>query len=463
MKALGCTPSLPGRLLILSILVYGFMGTVTPTLAEQAPSGTLTLTEAIATALIHNPQVQAARFQLEANVSQVTRARSGLLPQLDVSETFNHTNSPLGAFGIKLNQGVVQASDFIPERLNNPDAANNWQTDVTLSWNLFDGGQTWIGWRQAQDNQSVGELGLKRSEQQVIAQAAAAYVGCLLAAENRTVVKGALETARAHLKVVEDRHRSGLAVKSDVLRAQVRIADLEQQRLQADSQEQVARAMLGAVMGQPDQDTSALNLITSFERCIPTEGDLDQWISKALANRPDIQQARIQKQISNKQIDRTKRGHWPTLAVLGNYQINTEDFSDAADNYTVGAVLKLNLYGGQRTSSQTAEARSALSRIQTFQRGLELQVRVDTQKAFYQARSTWQSIAVAQSAVNQAKEGQRIVANRYESGLLTLVSLLDAQVALQQAQTQHFKAMHDYKVARISLALASGTIDKEFQ
>jgi outer membrane protein len=70
---------------------------------------------------------------------------------------------------------------------------------------------------------------------------------------------------------------------------------------------------------------------------------------------------------------------------------------------------------------------------------------------------------VAQIAMQQADEGLRIVANRYQNGLLTLVSLLDAQVALQQARTQHFKALHDYKVARIDLALATGAIDKNFQ
>ena len=90
-------------------------------------------------------------------------------------------------------------------------------------------------------------------------------------------------------------------------------------------------------------------------------------------------------------------------------------------------------------------------------------MRVETQRAFYQAHSAWQSIAVARAAVDQAGEGLRIVANRYRNGLLTIVDLLDAQVALQQARTQVFRALHDYKVARIELALASGTIGEEYR
>ena len=94
---------------------------------------------------------------------------------------------------------------------------------------------------------------------------------------------------------------------------------------------------------------------------------------------------------------------------------------------------------------------------------LDLGIRLETRRAFYLAQSTWESIKVARGAVDQAEEGLRIVGNRYGSGLLTIVDLLDAQVSLQQAHTRHFKALHDYKVARIELALAAGTIDKNFK
>ena len=432
-----------------------------PANAAERTTPRLTLSQAIAAALKTNPEMQAVRYQMQAVASQVTQARSGLLPQLDVAETFNRTNSPLWAFGTKLNQGNIQSSDFAPDQLNDPEAINNFNTALTLSWNLFDGGRTWIGWRQAQKNKEATALGLQQSEHQVIAQAAKAYAGCLLAAKNLDVVVQAQETARAHLKVVRDRFGSGLVVKSDLLRAQVRIADLEQQRLMAESQLHVALAMLKAVMGQPEVDDPALT--TALEAGTATPGELAHWVDQALDRRPDLKQLQIQEEIARQAVARARAEHWPALALQGNYEINSEDFNDSKDSYTVGAVLKLNLYSGQRISAQTAAAKAMLSRIQALRKGLALNVRVQTQKAFFQAQSAWQSIQVAQIAVEQADEGLRIVANRYQSGLLTLVSLLDAQVALQRARTQHFKALHDYQVARIDLALATGVIDKDFK
>ncbi len=63
-------------------------------------------------------------------------------------------------------------------------------------------------------------------------------------------------------------------------------------------------------------------------------------------------------------------------------------------------------------------------------------------------------------AISQAEETLRIISNRYKNGLVTIVSLLDAEVALQQARTNHFNRLHDYKVAMIRLLLSAGTIDQ---
>ncbi len=429
---------------------------------QGAPVEPLTLSDAINEALANNPEITAARHQLRAADSQVIQARSGLLPQVNVSENYSRTTSPLWVFGNKLNQERIQVEDFDPRRLNDPDALDNFNTALSLSWSLFDGGRTWIGWQQAQQGKEVAALALRRLEKQVIGRTATAYAGVLLAHENRQVVVQSLETARAHLKVVQDRFRNGLAVKSDVLRAQVRIADLEQQLLQADSRVQVAAAMLKAIMGR--EDGADLLLVTSWQEMEPTAEELERWIAQALENRLDLKQLQVQEQIARKGVDRARAGHWPSLALQGSYNLNSEDaFGDSGESYTVGAVLQVNLYSGQRISAQAAEAKALLAKTQAMQKALALGVRVETQRSYFQAQSAWQSIQVARTAVEQAREGLRIVTNRYENGLLTIVDLLDAQVALQQAQTQHFKALYDYQVARAELALAVGTIDESFR
>lgn len=431
-------------------------------IAQAPPKGpSLTLSDAVQLAITQNPEIRSARLQVESSDHLVTAARSGLWPQINITEKFQNTNNPMWAFGTKLNQSNITSMDFDPDRLNSPDAINNFNTSLSLNWSLYDGGRTFAGLSQANLNREYTRLGLKKTEQKIISKTAQAYVGLLLAQENQKVVAQALETAKAHQAMIKNRFKGGFVVKSDLLRAQVRISELTQEQLQAKSQVEIAKAILNAAMGNA-MDTP-LVLATPFKICIETKESQTIWIEKALANRPDLKQLKLQKKMASKQIQINRSDHLPQVMLNSAYEIDTEDFSDTADSYTVGAMVRLNLFSGNGISAKTKAAKSDLKKVNTMYTVLTQGVEVQTREAYLSAQSAWQRISVAEHAVTQSEEGLRIVMNRYQSGLLTIVDLLDAQVADQQARTLHFKALHDYKVARIKLAAAAGIIDPNFQ
>ncbi|MEJ2640958.1 MAG: TolC family protein [Desulfosarcinaceae bacterium] len=442
-----------------AMLILSFPGRL---LAQETQTvQQLTLPAAINNALTHNPQVTAVREGLAAAEAQVTTARAGLFPRLDLSESARRTTNPMWAFGTKLNQGEIAQSDFAPDKLNDPDPINNFATALNASWQVFDGGNAWHGWQAARSQAAAVAEGVTRTEQQVAARAAQAYVGMLLAEENLRVIEQSLETARAHSKLVASRFEGGFVVKSDLLRAQVRIAELDQARLRAANDVDVAAAHLNAAMGLPLDST--FSLATPFSRCRPLLKGFEAWRREALEKRPDMVAMDLRQVAAEKQIKQALSGHLPHLQVHSAYEINSEDFSDSHDNWTVGAAVSLNLFAGKQISSRVTAAKAARRQLAAQREALAQQIQVETRAAFLHAQSAWQQIQVASSALAAAGEGLRIVGNRYKSGLLTIVSLLDAEVADQEARMRHFKAMHDYKVARIQLALAAGVIDAEFQ
>lgn len=453
--------SLTKRYFVLLLLGIGLLLSGTG-IAQTPPKGSsLTLSGAIQLAMTQNPVIHSARLNVESSDYQVTAARSGLLPQLNIAEKFQNTDNPMWAFGTKLNQSNITAMDFDPDRLNNPDAVNNYNTSLSLNWSLYDGGRTFAGLAQSKLNTKYTRMGLKKTEQDVISKTARAYVGLLLAQENQKVVTQALETAKAHQVMINNRFKGGFVVKSDLLRARVRISELTQEQLQAESRVEIAKAMLNTAMGNP-MDTPLVP-VTPFKICTATKEKQTIWIQKALANRPDLKQLKLQKEMASKQIEINRSGHLPQVMLNGAYEIDTEDFSDSAESYTVGAMVQLNLFSGNGISARTKAAKSDLKKVNAMYTALTQGVEVQVREAYLTAQSAWQRISVAEQAVTQSEEGLRIVMNRYKSGLLTIVDLLDAQVADQQARTLHFKALHDYKVARIKLAAAAGIIDPNFQ
>jgi outer membrane protein len=439
------------------LILFGTAGA----LPKAPSSGFLSLSEAIQIAITRNPSINEVQAQVDISTERIVQAKSGFMPQIDASGVYDRTTNPAGVFATKLNQGMITQNDFNVNRLNDPDPIDNYAGRLSAIWPLYDSGQTWHGVRQAELGQKKTNLEMTRRRQQVIAQTVFTYVDLLMAEENLAIVEQTLTTARANLKLVKSRYENGFVVKSDLLRSQVHIANLEQQQLQAASQVEIARAELNAAMGVAID--SEFELISRLDSGEEITKPLERWIDIALDQRADLKQIDFQQSVAEEEIKKSHAAYLPSLNLAGNYEVNTEDFNGSADNYSVGAVLKFNIFSGNRTSATVREAKAALRQIQAVRRKLEQRVLVETRRAYLHAESAWRRILVARAAVAQAEEALRIVRNRYKNGLFTIVDLLNSELALQQAHTNHLRAIHDYKISTANLRLAVGTLDEKFQ
>ncbi len=228
-----------------------------------AGAAELTLEEAVATAISNNPGLQAAEFQSRAAEEKILQARSGYMPQVQLGAGYDRTTNPMWAFGTKLNQEAITAQDFDPDRLNDPDAIGNYSSSLSVVWPLYDSGQTWYGLKQARLGKDAAVLYEARARQETITETVVAYLGALLARERQVVLSQTLETSRSHMKLVQSRYDGGFVAKSDLLRAKVRIADIEQQLSDARSRNDIAMCRLNVAMGLGD--APAHNLTTPLE------------------------------------------------------------------------------------------------------------------------------------------------------------------------------------------------------
>ena len=128
----------------------------------------LTLGKAIKIGLANNPSIAAVQSQVDASQARVSQTRSGFFPRVDISQSFNRTTNPMWAFGTKLNQEVITSENFDPERLNDPDAIDNFAATVSVSMPLYDRGKNWIGLNQAKLDHDAFSLSADRIRQQVI-------------------------------------------------------------------------------------------------------------------------------------------------------------------------------------------------------------------------------------------------------------------------------------------------------
>jgi len=428
---------------------------------EAQTQQALSLQEAIARALRHNPRLAAAQARVEAGAERVNQARAGFLPRIDFEEGFSRTTNPMMAFGTKLNQESITPNDFDPDVLNDPDPINNFRSRVAARWTLYDRGQTWSGYQQADLDRLSLESRLARTRQEVIHQTVEAYHRLLLVQARRRLIADSLEAAAANLQLASSRFRSGMAVKSDVLLAEVRIADLRQTAIEADGRIAVARAGLNAVLGEAlDPDTTLSDRLEMPQMRI--QGAVAHWEQTALKERPAFRQLDLARQAAQEEIRKSQRAHLPSFGLTGDYEVNSESFDETANNYSMGAYMSFNLFSGGAVSARTREAMAALSELEALRQSLEDGVRVETCDAFYRVASAEQRIEAAAVAVDQAGEALAIVSGRYRSGLVPIASLLDAEETRHRSRFQLLEATFDYRTAAAGLLLAAGTLDQTF-
>ncbi|MBI4735109.1 MAG: TolC family protein [candidate division NC10 bacterium] len=444
--------------LILIVVLVGASETSASAQGEPGSPTDLALAAAVKLALERHPALRAAGYQAAAAAAGVDQARASFLPRVDFSEGITRSDNPVYAFGALLNQGRFTQADFAVERLNHPDPLTNWRTNIAGSLPLFVGGRTVLGYQQAEIGREVAERGRARVEHEVIFGVTRAYYGVLLAQEAKATVDAAVRTAEANLASAESRYEAGMVVASDALAARVRLARLKEEAIAAANQLRLAHAGLNDAMGvaldQPYRIAGRLDLPPlRHER-------LEGLEALAHEKRPEYRQAALEEQRLEKEVLRAKGAFLPTMHLMGNYEINNHRISaDGQDSWSVGVVLNWNLFSGGADRARIVEAQASQRRASALRERLASAIALEVRDAFLALQTARERVTVAKDAVAHAEESLRIVQDRYDAGLTTIVELLDTETALTAARTNLTRTLYEATVGQARLELSLGTLD----
>jgi outer membrane protein TolC len=427
--------------------------------AGEPLAAELRLSEAVKTALEKHPALRVAGYQAEAAASGVEQARAGFFPRVDLSEGFSRSDNPVNVFGSLLNQGRFTSADFAVDKLNHPDPITNWRTNLSGSVPLFLGGRTILGYQQAQLGRIAAEQGRLRAEHEVIFGVIRAYSAVLLSREAMATVQAAVRTAEANLAAAESRYEAGLVVASDALAARVRLGRLREEAIAAENQVRLSQAALNEAMGLPlDQ---AHRLTGQLDLPPALSEQLDALEASARTQRPDYRQVDLEVQRLEKDVLRAKGALLPTMHLMGNYEINNYRFaSDGQDSWSVGVVLNLNLFNGGGDRARIVEAQAIHQRAVAQRERVANAIGLEVHDAFLAYQTARERVAVAREAVAQAEESLRIVQDRYDAGLTTIVELLDSETAVTAARTNLIRTLYDTTVSQARLDLSLGRLDR---
>ncbi len=390
-----------------------------------------------------NPQLAAARANLEAVREQRPQARAGLLPVVDAS-------------------GAVTRRRF---KNLDPSEQARYSTDKTASLNLTQplfNYDRWVALKQADSQIAAAEANYLAANQDLMVQVADRYFKVLEAQDNVQFAQAEKNAIGRQLDQAQQRFDVGLIAITDVKAAQARYDIAVSQEIQAVSDLAASKDTLHETVG------SHYDSVNELQPDLPLSGpqpdEAKAWIERATQHNLTILAAQANAEAAQQEIKRQRSGHLPTLDLNASTSYSDVNFGGVfpitRHDAQVGVQLNVPLYSGGLVNSRTRQARS---RFQESTEQLSQAIRaaeLDTRNAFRGVKTDIAQVKALSRSLESTDVAVEAEQAGFEVGTRTIVDLLNSQRESYLARLNYARARYLYVVDQLRLKRAAGILNE---
>jgi len=302
---------------------------------------------------------------------------------------------------------------------------------------------------------------LNVTKDQVSEQVARAYLASLREDAAYEAARANVDLSEALQRLAQSQKDAGTGTGIEVTRAQVQLANDNQQLTVAENNRRRAILQLLRAMGLTLTTDVQLTDKLSYE-AVDTAA-IEALLETAKKGRSDLKAQEQHQQVAKLNYAAVEAERLPSIAAFGDYGTIGQELVGAHPTHTIGIQLKVPLFDGGRRSSRRAEILTQVREEEIRTRDLGLQVELDVRLALdslhsadTQVQTARQGLTLAQSELEQAQR-------RYQAGVANSLEVTDAQTRLDRARDNQVAALYSYNLARMELAASTGAIQEYVQ
>ncbi|MBM2837438.1 MAG: TolC family protein [Deltaproteobacteria bacterium] len=383
------------------------------TVGIKEPEGSITLTDALAHALVNNPEL--AAFSLEKRAADARVIQSRLIPNPEISAVVENIG------GAKEVTGGVQ-------------------TTIQLSQLIELGGKRSARTRTAYLSQDLAEKDYEKKRIEVLSEVSMAFIKTLSAQRHLALAEEMAGLARQVVKTVSERVMAGKVSPVEETKAGIALSSVmveqERAKLELASSRNRLSSMWGSV--SPRFETAVGDMEDQIAPVPPIE-----QLTARLSNNPDV--VRSEAEISQRKavIDLERSKVVQDISVNAGYR----RFTDYDENSViVGVTIPLPIFN--RNQGGVLESRLLLSKAEEERRAAEVKAATLLAEAFKSISIAYVEVTTlrenmlpgAQSSYDATMEG-------YRMGKFGYLDVLDAQRTLFDVRLHYIKALTGYHLA----------------
>ncbi|MES2828274.1 MAG: TolC family protein [Bacteroidota bacterium] len=410
----------------------------------------LTLQEAITLALQNNFDIKLVSNDIQIAKNNVNLGNAGILPRLDGS--FSEGGSI---------QNTTRTQSSGAEQTLNGVRNTNMAYGVALGWTIFDGLQMFTNLERLKELQKQGEVNSKATILATVSNVVNAYY--TVSKEQQLVIArdSALDVSQLRLRIANNKLSIGRGSKLDVLAATVDYNADTSAYLQEKKLLKNAIVTLNQIMARALDINFTVD--TSFE--INTQLNFATLAGQMEQLNPDLQNAFINKKISELNLRQVKGQRYPVVGINSGYEYQRSssptgfNTQQRANGLTYGVTASINIFNGflQRQNERNAKILINSSELSLARTKQDISAQLTTSYQNY--TTNLELLNIEKNNVDVAKQNLDITLDKYRLGSIAPLELREAQRNSIDAVTRYLEAQYQAKLTEISLKELSGTLN----
>lgn len=402
------------------------------------------LKDCIDYALANNIQLQKAKVQQLSALEDIKQSQSALLPSLSLSTSQNVSYNPWPEQGSAMIAGNKVQADV-------KKVYYNGSYSLSGNWTVWNGGQNTNTVKLNKLAAEQARLDSAVTANNVLEQIAQLYVQILYSDEAISVTKESLKVSQTN----EERGKTMVSVgkmsKADLAQLTAQRANDEYSIVEAESNLRNYKRQLKQLLQIADNDEFDVAIpSTTDEMALKEVPAMNDVYTAALAQRPEIQNAKLGIESSDLSVKIAKAGKMPTVSLNAGLSTSTTSMSQNGwgnqmkNNFTVGGGVSVSipLFDNRKTKTSVNKAmlqkESYLLDLQDKQTTLYSTV----ENYWLQAVNNQNKFKAARVSTESAHASYELLSEQFNLGLKNIVELMTGKTNLLQAQQNELQSKY---------------------
>ena len=402
----------------------------------------LSLDEAINLGIAHSKQLQTDNIQMKIAESKVIQGVQSQAAQVSLNLSYIRISDNITPFRVNFPTGDV---------VLNPQILNQSYNSLQVKQLLWAGGKVKNGIQLLEFDKKALLFDMEKNKTDVSYNITTLWYNLFTVKEAKKLIESNIELLSNQKKDAENFVKQGIVLASDVLKIDLAVTNLQSGLIDISNSESLLKFNLSLLTGIDTK--TEIDITDTLPIATQTDATMDDYLTLALNNRPELKALNIRQQQANLGLKLTQSNFLPVLSAGGkvNYDMpNQRVFPNQASitgTWDVGVFLNWNLSELFTNKEKIKESTLSILRInnafEQAKEGIQLEVNADYNN-YKQAK---QKIINAQKAVEQATENFRVEKNKFSANTTTSTDFLNANTLLIQSKINLTTAIANTELA----------------